>query len=178
MPATLAKTIRVADSYALGDPMHPLFELAEPSRRFPARGPGPARRDDRQDFGVKRGPDYRYDVNQVAAVEQDRPDAGSSQRQKMDGPAWGQNRVGEKPWEAPALTYEQMMDGPCTYHTRDPRRPSSHTTRSCSWYGRMRKEAIEAWFGGNPGVGFRGNPVNPAPMRPPTLPLPGQTLFP
>ena len=91
MPATLAETIRIADSYALGDPMQPLFDSVEPNRRFPARGPGPARRDDRQEFGVKRGPGYQYGVNQVAAIEQGRPDAGSSQRQKTDVPAWGQN---------------------------------------------------------------------------------------
>ena len=81
MTATLAETIHITNSYALGDPMQPLLNSAEPSRRYPGNN-GP-RRGDRQDFGNKRRedrPDYRYSTNQVAIVAQDHPDADSSQR--------------------------------------------------------------------------------------------------
>ena len=27
-----------------------------------------------------------------------------------------------------------MLDGPCSFHTKHPSRPSNHTTRNCSWY--------------------------------------------
>ena len=93
MPATLAETIRIADSYALGDPTQPLLNSVEPSKKFPSNiGAGPSRRNDRQDFGNKRRedrPDYRYGSNQVAAVDQEQPNAGNSQRQKSNGPQWG-----------------------------------------------------------------------------------------
>ena len=148
MPTSLAETIRVADMYALGDPSQPTLDSVEPSRRQ-SRNQGP-RRGDRPDYGYKRReyrPDYRYGSNQVAAVTQDQPDAGTSQRQKPnDSPTFGQNQEAatqrnnqRKPWEAkPILTYEAMLDGPCSFHTIDARRPdrkstrlnSSHITRS------------------------------------------------
>ena len=43
-------------------------------------------------------PDYRYGSDQVAAIDQDQLDAGNSQRQKNDGPEWGQNSEGKRPW--------------------------------------------------------------------------------
>ena len=141
MPATLAETIRIADSYALGDPMQPLLNSGEPSRRYPVNNrPGPVRQNDRQDFGNKRRePDYGYGSNQVAAVNQDQPDAGNSQRPKYNGPAWGQNQEGKRPWgdQKQSLTYEAMLDGPCSFHTQNIRRPANHTTRQCSWCRRM-----------------------------------------
>ena len=92
---------------------------------------GPVRHNDRQEFGNKRRePDYRYGSDQVAAVNPDRPDLGSNQRPKFNGPAWGQNQEGKKPWEdQKPLTYEAMLDGPCSYHTTDFRKPANHTTR-------------------------------------------------
>ena len=102
--------------------------------------------------------DYRYGSDQVAAVDQDQVDAGSSQRQKNDGPAWGQNSEGKMPWngekrpwngerkpwngdkkqwdDKERYTYEKMLDGPCSFHTKHPSRPAQHTTRDCSWYQR------------------------------------------
>ena len=95
-PATLAETIRIADSYALGDPMQPMLNSVEPSRRYSGNsGSGQNRRGEHQDYGVKRRedrPDHRYGLNQVAAINQEQPDAGNSQRQKNSGPAWGQNQ--------------------------------------------------------------------------------------
>ena len=92
-------------------------------------------------------------------MTQDQPDAGSSQRQKTnDSPAYGQNQEAtmqwnnqRKPWEAkPVLTYEAMLDGPCSFHTIDARRPANHSTRQCSWYERAMKDgpAARPRFGG------------------------------
>ena len=105
-------------------------------------------------------PDHRYGSNQVVAVYQEQPDAGNSQRQKSSGPAWGQNR--KCGVEKLRLTYEAMLDGPCSYHTHDPRRPANHSTRQCSWYQRTRMEA-----GGNQ----MGTPQRPPAPR--SVPLTG-----
>ena len=73
MPATLAETIKIADSYALGDPTQPLLASVDRDRS--------GRRSDRPDNRNKRRddrPDYRYGSDQVAAVDQDQVDAGSS----------------------------------------------------------------------------------------------------
>lgn len=98
MPTTLAETIRIVDSYALEDPLQPVLNSDEASKKHHGnQGP---RRGDRPDYGYKRRedrPDYRYGSNQVAAVTQDQPDAGSSQRQKTDAePQWGQNQKATK----------------------------------------------------------------------------------
>ena len=93
MPATLAETIKIEDSYALGDSTQPLLAPVDRDRS--------GRRSDRPDYRGKRRddrPDHRYGSDQVAAVDQDQVDAGSSQRQKNDGPAWGQNSEGKRPW--------------------------------------------------------------------------------
>ena len=168
MPTSLAETIRVADMYALGDPSQPTLDSAEPSRRQ-SGNQGP-RRGDRPDYGYKRRddrPDLRYGSNQVVAVTQDQPDAGTSQRQKTnDGPAFGQNQEAatqwnnqRKPtWEAkPIMTYEAMLDGPCSFHTIDARRPANHTTWQCNWYERAMKDGPAT--GPRPGGrGFMGPP--------------------
>ena len=100
MPTSLAETIRIADSYALGDPSHPMLDSGEPSRK--QHGNQGPRRGDRPDYGYKRRedrPDFWYGSNQVVAVTQDQPDAGSSQRQKTnDSPTWGQNQEAAKQW--------------------------------------------------------------------------------
>ena len=92
MPTTLAEMIRIADSYALGDPTQPAaYDTPTPFEVF--NGAGPSRMQDRQDFRNKRNhdrPDYRY--NQVAAVEPDQPDAGNAQRQKHNDQPWAQNK--------------------------------------------------------------------------------------
>ena len=102
MLATLAETIRITDSYALGDPLQPMLNSNEPSKKYLGNH-GP-RRGDRPDYGYKRRedrPDYRYGSNQVATVTQDQPDAGSSQRQKTNaGQAWGQNRDATRQWNS------------------------------------------------------------------------------
>ena len=105
---------------------------------------------------------------------QDQLDAGSSQRQKTnDSPGWGQNQEAakqwnnlRKPWEAkPVLTYEAMLDGPCSFHTIDPRRPANHSIRQCGWYERAMKDGT----GISPRFG-RGNIMGP-PQRPPAIQL-------
>ena len=100
MPATLAKTIKIADSYALGDPTQPLLAPVESGRGRDDRDRS-GRCSDHPDYRNKRRddrPDYRYGSDQVAAVDQDQVDADSSQHQKNDGPAWGQNSEEKRPW--------------------------------------------------------------------------------
>ena len=119
MPATLAETISIADSYALGDPTQPLLTPVEPRRRHPIGDADRSyRRNDRPDYRPKRRddrPDYQYGSNQVAAVDQDQPDAGNSQRQKNIGPAWGGNPGGkEAVWR-----WEEVLGGQTEIHFRD-----------------------------------------------------------
>jgi hypothetical protein len=83
MPATLAETIKIADSYALGDPLQPTLDLqgqgqtqrnnnnAGGSGQFYCPNNRNKRRDDRQDD--------RYGSSQVAAIEEEQGGAGSSQ---------------------------------------------------------------------------------------------------
>ena len=68
MPTTLADTIKIADMYALGDPMQPTI-AAEPVVRANV-GSGSYQPRPVQDFRKRNAPDYRYGANQVAAVEQ------------------------------------------------------------------------------------------------------------
>jgi hypothetical protein len=89
MPTTLAETIKIADSYALGDPLQPTLASqgqgqsqrnnnnAGGSRQFYRPDNRNKRRDDR--------PDYRYGSSQVAAVEEEQGGAGSSQRPRYEG---------------------------------------------------------------------------------------------
>ena len=84
MPVTLADMIRVADSYALGDPTQPAF-TTDMQPRHPPRADfrnsnNNQSRKRREDF-----PDRRYGPQLVAAVTPDQPEAGSSQRQKTGG---------------------------------------------------------------------------------------------
>ena len=140
-PNSLAEMIRIADVYAMGDPMQPMLDSAEPGQSN-HYGSG-FRRNDHNNFRNKRRePDYRYGANQVNAVEQNQPGPGNSQRQKTNGPAWGQRNDGKKPWDGqkkqwPAkYTFESMLDQPCKFHTFHPSRPSNHTTRDCEWMQR------------------------------------------
>jgi hypothetical protein len=89
MSDTLAETIKIADSYALGDPMQPL--LASSSQGQSQRnnsGVGTSGQFYRPDNRNKRRddrPDYRYGSSQVADVEQEQAGAGSSQRPRYEG---------------------------------------------------------------------------------------------
>ena len=97
MPATLAETIKIADSYALGDPTQPLLAPVELDKRYPILDRDKSgRRSNRPEYRSKRRDDrldYRYRSDQVVAVDQDQVDAGSSHRQKNDGPWIGRAHV-------------------------------------------------------------------------------------
>jgi hypothetical protein len=82
----MAETIRVADSYALGDLTQPMFDEAEGSRggyqnnnNVGYRGNGPSFQNKRKD----EMQDYRYGPTQVHSIEEE-DGAGSSQRQRND----------------------------------------------------------------------------------------------
>ena len=38
------------------------------------------------------------------------------------------------------LTYEEMLNKPCCYHTLEANKPANHSTRQCSWYQRTLQE--------------------------------------
>ena len=73
MLSMLGEMIRIADSYALGDPTQPLYNSAEPNKKYPGNNAaGSARRNDRQDYGHKRRDDQvdqRYGSHHVAVVD-------------------------------------------------------------------------------------------------------------
>jgi hypothetical protein len=89
MPATLAETIKIADSYALGDPMQPtLASLGQGQSQRNNSGAGtsgPFYRPDNQNKRRDDMPDYQYGSSQVAAVEQEQAGAGSSQHPRYEG---------------------------------------------------------------------------------------------
>jgi hypothetical protein len=158
MPATLAETIKIADSYALGDPMQPTLDSqgqgqgqrnnsnnASGSGQFYRPNNRNKRRDDRRD--------YRYGSSQVAAVEEEQGGAGSSQcpryenyqlpqqQQQQAQPfqkknVWVNKNAGggagqKKQW--PKYTVGLAMEKPCVFHMFQPGRPANHLTRNCSW---------------------------------------------
>ena len=147
MPKTLAETIRIADSYALGDPMQPLLDGNARNRRNPMnnRNNGP-RFDNRQEFGQKRRePDF-----QVNAVNPSQSGSGGAQKPKIEGQAWTPNQNqnqggGAKQWQesGPPVTYESLVNGPCIYHGRNGRTPN-HTTLQCSFHHRTAAEGAKA----------------------------------
>ncbi|KAK1615417.1 hypothetical protein QYE76_020934 [Lolium multiflorum] len=138
MPTTLAEMIRVADSYALGDPMQPAVQ-AEPEQSNPHQQ---QYRDNRNNKRREDFPDRRYASQQVAAV-QENFDASGSQRQKTGSQPWAGPKkqwVEKKPWgqkknwqEPVKYTMEAAMDQPCRWHTPNPDHPSNHLTKDCSW---------------------------------------------
>jgi hypothetical protein len=89
MPATLAETIKIADSYALGDPMQPTLVSQGQGQtqrsNNNAGGSGQFYRPDNQNKRRDERPDYRYRSAQVAAVEEEQGGAGSSQRPRYEG---------------------------------------------------------------------------------------------
>jgi hypothetical protein len=84
---TLAETIQIVDSYALGDPMQPA--CADPNL---SSGGGSFRQHDQRDFRQKRKDDHRYNSYQVAAIEdhEEPPAVEFQERPKFNGP--------KKPW--------------------------------------------------------------------------------
>ena len=81
MPTTLAETIRIADSYALGDPTQPRLVSNKSNEEYYQRdGAGSSRQNDNRGKRRDDRPDYRYSWQQVAAVNQDQPGVGSNQR--------------------------------------------------------------------------------------------------
>ncbi|KAK1665230.1 hypothetical protein QYE76_053389, partial [Lolium multiflorum] len=174
MPTTLAEMIRVADSYALGDPMQPAVQ-AEPEQSNPHQQ---QYRDNkrREDF-----PDRRYASQQVAAV-QENFDASGSQRQKTGSQPWAGPKkqwVEKKPWgqkknwqELVKYTMEAALDQPCRWHTPNPDHPSNHLTKDCSWTKfLMQKGAVKD-------VQAPGGPVQQQQQLPPPPPLTGANALP
>jgi hypothetical protein len=139
MPATLSEMIRVADNYALGDPMQPAVQ-AEPAQTSQPRQD--QYRDNRHNKRREEFPDRRYGPQQVAAV-QDNSGASGSQRQKTGSQPWAGPKkqwVEKKPWgqkknwqEHAKYTMEAAMDQPCRWHTPNPANPSNHLMKDCSW---------------------------------------------
>jgi hypothetical protein len=89
MSATLAETINIADSYALGDPMQPtLASSGQGQSQRNNSGAGTSGQFYRPDNRNKRRddrPHHRYGSSQVVAVEQEQAGTGSSQRPRYEG---------------------------------------------------------------------------------------------
>jgi hypothetical protein len=89
MPAMLAKTIKIADSYALGDPMQPTLDSqgqgqTQGNNNNTGR-PGQFYCPDNQNKRRDERPDYRYGMAQVVAVEEEQGGIDSSQRSRYEG---------------------------------------------------------------------------------------------
>ena len=130
-PKTMVELMTVADQYTTADATmkKPLRVNAdgrptpsEPARDRPSNPAGEAGssrchgndnrfHEDRQ----ARQQKPRYHARQVNAVE-GAPDAPANEARR------------QKPW----LTFDQMIDGPCKWHS-GPFKPATHTTRNCSW---------------------------------------------
>jgi hypothetical protein len=89
MPATLAETIKIADSYALGDPMQPSLDSqgqGQTQGNTSNTGrPGQFYQTDNRNKRRDERPYYRYGTAQVAGVEEEQGGAGSSQRPRYEG---------------------------------------------------------------------------------------------
>src|SRR3954465_2754343 len=145
MPTTLAETIRIADSYALGDPTQPELMSAEHQEhqdQYSRDAAGSSRRNEFRGIRREERPDYRYASNQGASVVQDQPSHGNSQRQKNSSQQWTPRNEGKRQWtpeqkkqwqERPKYKFESMLDQPCKFHTPNPAKPTNHTTRQCAW---------------------------------------------
>jgi hypothetical protein len=128
--------IRVADSYALGDPTQPAVQPEPEQPRHEQH------RDNRNNKRREDFPDRRYGPQQVAAV-QENFEASDSQRQKTGSQPWAGPKkqwvekkpwVQKKNWQEPAkYTMEAAMDQPCRWHTPNPAHPSNHLTKDCTW---------------------------------------------
>jgi hypothetical protein len=89
MPTTLAETIKIAYSYALGDPLQPTLasqgQGQSQMNNNNAVGSGQFYRPDNRNKRRDDRPDYRYGSSQVAVVEEEQGGAGSSQRLRYEG---------------------------------------------------------------------------------------------
>jgi hypothetical protein len=156
-PTTMIAVLEIAEKYATADAgMQRALRVdaagqlvtEQAPRRPAAQEPavGGSRRDNRDNRSKRKDDqrDGRYGSRQVAAVEEGRPAAEGSRRQKGT----------DRPWKA-RLTYEQMLDAPCSHHSGA--KPSNHTNRQCSWNQRLRAEpdpaAATPPAGGGQGAG-------------------------
>jgi hypothetical protein len=155
MPATLAETIKIADSYALGDPLQPTLASqgqGQSQRNNNAGGSGQFYRPDNRNKRRDDRPDYRYGSSQVAAVEEEQGGAGSNQRPRYEGYQQQQPQQQAQPFQKknvwvnknagvgagqkklwPKYTVGLAMDKPCVFHKIQPGKPANHLTRNCSW---------------------------------------------
>jgi hypothetical protein len=89
MLTSLADTIKIADSYALGDPLQPTLALQgqglSQRNNKNAGGSGQFYRPDNRNKRRDDRPNYRYGSSQVAAVEEEQGGAGGSQRPRYEG---------------------------------------------------------------------------------------------
>jgi hypothetical protein len=89
MSTTLAETINIADSYALGVPMQPTLASSGQGQsqrnNSGANTLGQFYRPDNRNKRKDDMSDYRYGSSQVAAVEQEQAGADSSQRPRYKG---------------------------------------------------------------------------------------------
>jgi hypothetical protein len=159
MPASVAETIKIADSYALGDPLQPTLASqgqgqSQRNNNNNAGGSGQFYRPNNRNKRRDDRPDYRYGSSQVAAVEEEQAGAGSSQRPRYEGyqqqqqppqqqaqpwqkkNVWVNKNAGtgagqKKQW--PKYTMGLAMDKPCVFHTFQSGKPAKHLTRNCSW---------------------------------------------
>jgi hypothetical protein len=84
----LAETIKIADSYALGDPTEPSLMLGDQGQDYRNDGVNSSRQFMHPDNRNKRRddrPDYRYGSAQVAAVDQDQLGVESCQHPRFEG---------------------------------------------------------------------------------------------
>jgi hypothetical protein len=91
MPAMLTETIKITDSYALGDPTQPTLASSgqgQGQRHNSGAGTSGQRQFYRPDNRNKRRddrPDYRYGLSQVLAVEQEQAGVSNSQHPRYEG---------------------------------------------------------------------------------------------
>jgi hypothetical protein len=142
MPATLAETIKITDSYALGDPLQPTLasqgQGQSQRNNNNAGGSGQFYRPDNQNKRRDDRPDCWYGSSQVAAIEEEQPGAGSSQHPRYEGyqqqqqppqqqaqpfqkkNVWVNKNagagVGQKK-QSPKYIVGLAMDKPCVFHT-------------------------------------------------------------
>jgi hypothetical protein len=97
----LAKTIKIADSYALGDPMQPTLDSqgqGQTQRNNNNVGrPGQFYRPDNRNKRRDDRPDHLYGSAQLAAVEEEQGGTGSSQRPRYEGYQQPQQQQQQQP---------------------------------------------------------------------------------
>jgi hypothetical protein len=140
MSTTLAETIRITDSYALGDPTQPTLDSQGQGQnqrnnnnaggfgQFYRPDNRNKRRDDRQD--------YRYGSAQVVAIEEEQGGTGSSQCPRYESVALPkEERVGEQ-------------------ECRRRRRPEEAVAKVYSWFGHGQALCVLHILAGKAGKSF------------------------